>query len=155
MATIELGKGFDEYLEKLESLEKKDTVPILKSSLYDGAGYVADAIRQEIEAFPGGKKASNGPTDKDIADLKQGLGISPMEFKNDDVSVKIGFAGYGHVTKKYPKGVPIPMTARAIIAGTSFRPKDDFVGRAVRKARKQSINIMDEKINKELERKMK
>lgn len=155
MAKIELGNDFDAYLKKLESLEKGDTVSIMKMSLYDGTGVVADAIVNEIQSFPGGDNATNGPTDQDKADLLKGFGIAPMELKNDDVSVKIGFAGYGHKTRKYKSGVPIPMIARAIIAGTSFRPKNDFVGKVVRKTRNQCVTKMDETLNKELERKLK
>ena len=155
MAKIELGNDFDAYLKKLESLEKGDTVSIMKMSLYDGSGVVADAIVNEIRSFPGGDNATKGPTDQDKVDLLKGFGISPMEFKNDDVSVKIGFAGYGHKTKKYKNGVPIPMIVRAIIAGTSFRPKNDFVGKVVRKTKNQCVNKMDETLNKEIERKLK
>lgn len=155
MAQIEMGKDFDAYLSLLDKLSKGDAMNITKQSLYDGAGVVADAMVNEIQSFPGGDNPTKGPTDKDKIDLIQGFGISPMEIKNNDVSVKLGFEGYGHKTKNYKNGVPIPMTARSIIAGTSFRPKNDFVGKVVRKTRQKCIDTMDESLNKYLERKMK
>lgn len=155
MAKIELGKGFDEYVAMLEKMQKEDNIPIMKMSVYEGAGVVVDALREEISSWSG-SNPQNGPTTTDKKDLLQGLGISDMEYKADDVNVKIGFAGYGHKTKKYSaKGTPIPMIARSIIAGTSFRPRYDFVGKIVRQNRKKVIQKMDNKINKEIEKRFK
>ena len=50
MATIEFG-DFDAYQKALESLYK-DTEGIVKQAVYKGAGIVADAIRQNLEALP-------------------------------------------------------------------------------------------------------
>lgn len=155
MAKIEMGKGFDEYVSMLEKLQKEDNIPIMKMSVYEGAGVVVDALRNEISSWSG-DNSQNGPTTTDKEDLLQGLGVSDMEYKSDDVNVKIGFAGYGHKTKKYSsKGTPIPMIARSIIAGTSFRKKYDFVGKVVRQNRKKAIKTMDDKINKEIEKRFK
>ena len=149
MAKIEMGKGFDAYLSALEKWEKKDNVPVMKMALYDGASVVLDALHQEISTWSG-TDPMNGPTSIDKEDLLKGLGISPMDYNGNDVDVKIGFAGYGH--KNNEKGVPIPMIARSIIAGTSFRNKYDFVGKVVRKNRNQSIEKMDETLNREIEK---
>ena len=154
MAKIEMGKGFDAYLLELEKWEKKDSVPVMKMALYDGASVVLDGLHQEISSWSG-SDPMNGPTSIDKEDLLKGLGISPMDYNGDDVDVKIGFAGYGHKTAKYnQKGVPIPMIARSIIAGTSFRNKYDFVGKVVRKTRNQSIEKMDETLNREIEKRL-
>ena len=154
MAEIEFN-DFDEYLDKLQKLEKDDVVPIMKMSLYEGAGVVVDGIRSEIQSLYTSNHASQGPMDYEKKALEKGLGISDMESKGDDINVKVGFAGYSsHKTKKYPKGVPVPLIARSILRGTSFRPKNDFVGRAVRKYRKKSIEAMDSKMNELFKKEM-
>ena len=154
MAKIEFN-DFDEYLDKLQKLEKDDVVPIMKMSLYEGAGVVVDGIRSEIQSLHTSNHASQGPMDYEKKALEKGLGISDMESKGDDINVKVGFAGYSsHKTKKYPKGVPVPLIARSIVRGTSFRPKNDFVGRAVRKYRKKSVETMDSKINELFKKEM-
>lgn len=83
--------------------------------------------------------------------------MHPCSIKNGAHDVKIGFDGYGSKpTRKYPKGVPIPLTARSIISGTSFRPKNNFVRRAVnRKKKKKAIERMDEVINERFKKEMK
>lgn len=154
MAKIEMGKDLSEYISILEMLQKKDNVSIMKMSVYDGAGVIVDALRDEISSWSG-DDPKEGPTDEDRKCLLQGLGISPMEYKADNINVKIGFAGYGRRTNKYKKGVPIPMIARSIIAGTSFRRKYDFVGKVVRKNRNNAIKKMDETLNKEIEKRLK
>ncbi|MFR3430811.1 MAG: hypothetical protein ACLTTH_12325 [Holdemanella porci] len=50
MAKIEFN-DFDEYLDKLQKLEKDDVVPIMKMSLYEGTGVVVDGIRSEIQSL--------------------------------------------------------------------------------------------------------
>jgi hypothetical protein len=73
----------------------------------------------------------------------------------DSIDVKIGFDGYGHKTRNYPGGVPVVLTARAIISGTSFRHKNDFVRRAVSRAKEKTVetmnNVIEEEIKKEME----
>lgn len=154
MAKIEMGKDFDEYITALSNLEKDKSVPIMKMSVYDGAGIIVDSLRKEINSWSN-DNPKNGPTETDKKDLLKGLGISPMEYKSDDINVKIGFVGYGHKTNKYnSKGVPIPMIARSIISGTSFRKKYDFVGKVVRKNTNNAIKQMDETLNKEIEKRL-
>ena len=117
-------------------------------SLYEGAGVVVDGIRSEIQSLHTSNHASQGPMDYEKKALEKGLGISDMESKGDDINVKV------HKTIKYPKGVPVPLIARSILRGTSFRPKNDFVGRAVRKNRKKSVETMDSKMNELFKKEM-
>ncbi len=60
MAKIEFN-DFDEYLDKLQKLEKGDVVPIMKMSLYEGTGVVVDGIRSEIQSLHTSNHASQGP----------------------------------------------------------------------------------------------
>lgn len=139
MARFEI-KALDEYIDMLRKLEREKVVSIIQASIYDGAGIIADEIKKELEGLKTGKSAKDGVTQTEKKDMIEGFGISPMQFRNGVHDVKIGFDGYGSKpTKKYPKGVPIPLTARSIISGTSFRPKNDFIRRAVNRKKKQQL----------------
>lgn len=155
MAEIEFNE-FDSYLKQLTRLEDAETVKIIGESIHAGAGIIADEIKSEIDKLKvgsSGNKINISANEKES--LKKGFGIAPMQHINGDYDVKIGFAGYGHKTKKYPAGVPIPMIARSVISGTSFRNKNDFVGRAVRRKRKMCLNKMNKVFNEEIEKEMK
>lgn len=155
MASIE-NDDLNDYIKELEKLEKKTTQKIIGSSIYAGAGIIADEIKKEIDGLKVGNEGGRlNVTAVEKKELKEGFGIAPLQYRNGDYDVKIGFAGYGHKTKKYKQGVPIPLIARAVISGTSFRNKNDFVGRAVRRKRKMCLNKMDNVFNEEIEKEMK
>lgn len=79
-----------------------------------------------------------------------GLGISQMETSEGTVNVKISFDGYNAMkTKKYPKGQPNILIARAIESGTSFRQKYPFVRKAVNASRKKAQETMQKVIDDE------
>lgn len=162
MARFEI-KALDEYVDLLASVPKKKD-KIIKSALYEGANIVADEIRKEMNSLQVvshgvyDEKAGRykiGMTDIEKKDILDGFGISPMEKKNGEINVKLGFDGYGHRTRKYPNGIPITILAGAIIHGTSFRHKNDFMRRAVNRSKKKAINEMDQTINKEFEKELK
>lgn len=150
MAKIDF-KGLEEYTKMLESLGK-DLVTVEKITVYEGADLVADGIRETIESWPTHKNAKDGMTKIEQQALLTGLGTSGM--KNDDgtLNVKIGFAGYNErvKTKAHPNGVPIPLTARSLRKGTSWRRKDDFMGKAVSKYRKKAESAMEKKLEDEI-----
>lgn len=156
MAKMEFG-ALDEYIDLLKGFEKEKTQTIIECSIYKGASIVANEIRNEIDKLPVNKNPRLGITKEEKNDLKNGFGIAPMQVRNGDFNVKIGFDGYGHKTSsgKFPKGVPIPLTARSIISGTSFRTKNDFVRRAVNRVKKNAIEEMDKTINEEFKKEIK
>lgn len=155
MARFEV-KALDEYVDLLSSMNEKKSKEIIEEAIYEGAGIIADEIKSEIEGLKTGKSAHDGVTETEKKDLIEGFGIAPMQYRNGAHDVKIGFDGYGsNPTKKYPKGVPIPLTARSIISGTSFRPKNNFVRRAVRRKKNKAIEKMDEVINEGFKKEMK
>lgn len=156
MAKMEFG-ALDEYIDLLKGFEKEKTQTIIECSIYKGASIVANEIRNEIDKLPVNKNPHLGITKEEKNDLKKGFGIAPMQIRNGDFNVKIGFAGYGHKTSsgKFPKGVPIPLTARSIISGTSFRIKNDFVRRASNRVKKKAIEKMNETINEGFKKEMK
>lgn len=155
MAKLEVG-ALDEYLDMLSKIESSKSEVIIKKSLYEGGKTVADEIKKEINGLAISDNPFKGITADEKKDLKKGFGIAPVQKKDGDFNIKIGFDGYGHKTrsKKFPKGVPIPLTARSIISGTSFRSKNDFVGRATRRVKKKAIEKMDEVINEEFKKEM-
>lgn len=135
------GKKIDDYIRALENTELQGR-EIIGHVVFKGAEKVADAVMAEMEALPVGNSSSTVKQyEKD--GIIDGFGVSHMRDDKGVMNVKLGVTGYNkHVTKKYPKGQPNAMIARSIISGTSFRQKNDFVGRAVRKARKDALNAM-------------
>lgn len=95
--------GLDELIGKLDKLT--DVYPVLKASLFDGAGVLADEIK------------SRAP---DI--LKKSIAVSRMDAGNGKVNTAVVFAGYSdHKTSQYPNGVPYAVIAAAYESGTSER----------------------------------
>lgn len=135
------GKKINDYIKALENTELQGK-KIIGHVVYSGAEVVADAVKHEIETLPVGNGSAQ-VRDYEREGLLNHFGVSHMQDTNGIFHVKVGITGYNsHPTKKYPKGQPNAMIARAIISGTSFRQKNDFVKRAVNKARKQALNSM-------------
>lgn len=155
MAKFEIG-ALDEYLEKLNNItDSQRTRVIIGASLYEGAKIATDEIRKEIDKFPTVDNSHYGMTKEEKEALQEGLGIAQMQYVAGDYNVKVGFDGYAKKkTKKHPKGIPIPLIARSFISGTSFRPKNDFVRRAVNRVRKKTIDKMNETINEKIKKEM-
>ena len=134
---LQVGKGMDEYLQKLGNLEL--TAPeAIGEAIYQGADIVADAIRTNIQNLPvddrpGIKDKITGLKSIQKKGLLVSFGISPSRNDNGYINVKAGFDGYNAIkTKKYPKGQPNAMIARTFESGNSFTKKIPFVAPAVR-----------------------
>ena len=146
----------EEYIKLLE--QQGDNVQeIINKSIYQGAAIAADEIRKEINNLNVVEKVTQkGVLNWEKKALLKGFGISKLKKSGNVSDVKIGFDGYSdHITKTHRNGVPIPLLARAILKGTSFRSKNDFIKRAVNRVKKKVILKMDETINEELEKEMK
>lgn len=132
-----------------------------KRAVYKGAGLMADAIKQELKALPtvsdknglppyapaGTKLKSISKVQK--RDLIDSLGISGFDRdeRNDgNISVKIGFDGFGsYPTKSYPEGIPNQLLMRSLEKGTSFLKKNSVVTKTVKRMRQTvEITIADE-----------
>lgn len=139
-----VGKGIDAYISSLERSEKV-TRAAIGMAIYDGAKIVADAIHAEIEKLP-----DNTPRlRKQKEGLLEGLGVTHIRDENGVRNVKIGFDGYNDVvTPTYPKGQPNSMLARSLVSGTSFAPKNDFIGRAIRKSKAAAETAMKLRIDR-------
>lgn len=159
MAKIEF-VGMDEYLAKLKQLGN-DTEGLCKRALYDGAGVVADAVRSEVQSLPttdrnASKGEAQGILEYEKEGLLEGLGVAAMKVENGRVMTRIDFDGYNRLkSKKYPKGHPNSMVARAINSGTSKRPKNAFMARAVKAARAKAQAAMSARIDADINNIMK
>lgn len=150
-----VGKGIDDYIRTLGNLEL-EAREVVTEAIKAGAGEVVGAIREEIEALPieqgvlGTSEAPlKGITSAQKKGLIDGLGVSQEMDQNGNINRKIGFVGYNATrTDKYPKGQPNVVIARSLISGTSFRMKNDFVKRAVKKSRTKAEQKMKETIDK-------
>lgn len=164
MAKMTIGVGIEQYLAQLKNLEF-ESPHIAGKAVYEGAKIVADALKQEIEALPveesrkrSGDDMAHGVTMAQKKGLRfkndgGGTGIAKMRADGSFYNVKIGFHGYnGTATKKYPNGQPNAMIARSVESGTSFRRKNPFISRAVRKSRaaaeKKMAQVVDEEVKK-------
>ena len=86
--------------------------------------------------------------------LIKSFGVTPMSQDGDGIyNVKLGFDGYNDVkTKKWPKGQPNQLIARACESGSSAMIKQPFFREAVQKTKKKAesrmAEVLDEKIKK-------
>ena len=172
MAKFTIGKGFEKYLKDLETL-KKMSPHICGRAVYEGAKIVADAAAESAAALKVTKAVwggtyngvdqgqQQGITEAQKAGLLSsnsggGLGLSRMKNDNGFYHVKLGYHGYNsQITEKYPHGQPNVMIARSLESGTSFRKKDPFIARAVRKSRAQAERKMAQTVDDETAKIMK
>lgn len=157
--------GLESYETMLSRLALSEEIKSLCGGvIYEGAKIVADAVRSEMEQIPtfeGMKHGSeanklNGITRRQKEGLEDGFGIAEMRCADGGYDVKLGFEGYNKVyTRKRPYGQSNAMIARSVNSGTSFRVKNPFMDRAVRKVRKQAEEAMVKKAEIEFEKKAK
>ena len=156
MARLEI-RGFDELELQLSKLADPE---LAKDVVMAGAQPVADEIRKSIEALPEDKfrylnkgEVFTGVPKQQKQDLLDSLGITPPDIDfNGNTNTKIGFDGYGKLpTKKYPKGVPNQLLARAIESGSSVRKKTPFIRKAVNKSKKLAEAEMQKKLDEHIE----
>lgn len=142
-------KGLEEYAQYLQRIGA-NTPEICGSAVYAMADIVADKVRENIGLLPTVTEAEAlaaykhkkkvGLTNAQKKGLEEGFGISPMQNDDGYYNVKLGFDGYNKVkTRKYPKGQPNALIARATESGSSVREKTPFIRTAIAETKKQSI----------------
>lgn len=137
--------GLDELISKLDKLT--DAYPLLKASLYDGAGILADEIKRRC------------PTEE----LKKSVSIAKFDQGNGRVGTAVVFAGYDstHKTKQFPNGVPNALIAATYESGTSIRSngkgknrgaikKHPFIQPAIRACRERANNAMQKQLDEQI-----
>ena len=156
MARMEI-RGFDELELQLSKLADPE---ISKEVVQAGAQPIADQIRKNLEGLPEDKfrylnkgEVFVGVPKQQKQDLLDSLGITPPDIDfNGNTNTKIGFDGYGKIpTKKYPKGVPNQLLARAVESGSSVRKKTPFIRKAVNKSKKLAEAEMQKKLDEKIE----
>lgn len=149
----------DAYVAQLEKLQDEGR-EYMGRAIHTGAKVVADAMRREIQAIPVAQKyvKPSGPKINTLTSVQKkglldGFGISKMRQDGDYYNVKLGFAGYnGQRTDEYPNGVPNSIIARSVVSGTSFREKNDFVGRVIARTKGESISQMEREIEEAIKK---
>lgn len=154
MANITL-QGFEAYEKQLREMHKSAD-GLIKRAVYDGAAVVVEEVEKAIESLPTHrvfytKGMLYGVTREQKAGLLEGLGLSKMKNEDGFINTKLGFDGYNSVkTKKFPKGQPNALIARAVESGTSQRPKTRFVTNACKAAEDRAEKAMEARIDADL-----
>lgn len=155
--------GIDGTMARLDALELGVRDQIICRMVYDGADIVADAVREEIERLPTSQHKgkpwfgrpgylARGPSEEQKKGLLDSLGVSPMRNDEGFLNVSIGFDGYNRVTsKRWPRGEPNQMVARAVARGTSFMEANPFFKAAVNKTRSKAKSAMKKTAEKAIE----
>jgi hypothetical protein len=158
--TFMLGDEFALKLSRMAAQSER----IAKTAIHAGASIVADEIRANIEALPTEEfrylregDQFEGITATQKNDLLDSLGITPILQDNDgNWNAKVGFDGYGSMpTRKYPKGLPNQLIARAAESGSSVRRKHPFVRPAVNAVKRRASEKMEQVITEEMNKIMK
>lgn len=146
-------EGVEELLSYYKELSD-DTRECVGKAVYEGAGYVADAVKSATQALPvNNQYNSGGITSVQKKGLIDGFGISRMKDDNGYVNVKLGFDGYnGQKTKQYPNGQPNAVIARSVNSGSSFRKKIPFVDNATKAAKARCEEIMKNTVEESIEK---
>lgn len=138
MATFKTD-GLNQTIASFSKLGHKLQGP-MKASVYDGAGTLADAIRQSGNA--------NGIP----AGIMNQMYIEKIETAGGTVSTEIGFSGY--YTNRYNKEVPCALIVACFESGTSDRvyPKNAFIRKGVRAAKEQALSKMESTFNETVQK---
>ena len=162
MATIRFSKlrDYELMLGKIGDASKD----ICGAAIYEGAKIIADEVKNNLNSLNvttdelAMLKAKKGEPTYITQRAKEGLiksfGVTPMTQDKDGIyNVKLGFDGYNDVkTKRWPKGQPNQLIARACESGSSAMIKQPFLREAVQKTKKKAesrmAEVLDEKIKK-------
>lgn len=154
MSKIEM-RGLDEYTRALSRLELGAREQVIGPAIYQGAKVAADAIQSAISSIPVDNgwgtpsKPQNGINAKQKAALHQSFGVTKMRSDDGYYNVKLGFDGYNDIkTKRWPKGQPNAMIARALERGTSWLKPYRFIKKAMASARERAIGVMRTEVDK-------
>lgn len=157
MAVIRID-GLENWSRNLERLGNRAN-EVCAKAIGEGAGIIADAVREELEAIPIDEHFGtpsnpvNGLTRLQKQGLLDSFGISPMDKDGSYLNVKLGFDGYNNEhTALYPNGKPNAMIARSLESGTSFSKKIRFFTRAVSRSKEQAQRKMDDTMQEMIRR---
>lgn len=150
-------KGLEEFSTTIHAL-KDEGIKIMNAAVFTGADVMVQAVKDAIKALPEEEgyvengKLRNVVTHDEKEALLSSIGIAKFDNTGGKVTTAIGFNGYTeHRTKKYDKGVPIPLIARSIESGSSVRRKIPFMRQAANRARDQVQKAMVDAAEKKMQ----
>ena len=160
MATIRFSKlrDYELMLGKIGDASKD----ICGAAIYEGAKIIADEVKANLESLKtvsdanaiqaAKKEEATYLTIRAKKGLIKSFGVTPMQKDRDGIyNVKLGFDGYNDVkTKKWPKGQPNQLIARACESGSSAMIKQPFFREAVQKTKKKAESRMAEVLNEKI-----
>lgn len=158
MAKITMTESLD--LEELLNRAENNSFQMCAEAVQAGASIVADEVRKNLKAIPEEtfrmlkqEEKFQGIPKGQKEDLERYLGITPVDVdRKGFINVKVGFQGYGsYPTKKYPKGIPIKLLARAVESGSSVRKKTPFVRPAAVTKKQEVVEAMQKEITDNME----
>lgn len=155
---------FDELWEKAGSLAA--------AGLYKGAGVVADALTEEInniQTEPFRYATSDDPRlpspEEKAMLLSAAHGVAHFRGSGSEIETSIGMSNAGYMTFGHAKafgrmkygrhagerGIAVPLLARAISSGTSFRRKQPFLRRYISKSKGRAMDTLARTIDEGLQ----
>lgn len=158
MATFKF-EGLEEYISQMQKMVGI-TGKMIEDAVDEGAGLVADEVRQAIDRLPVDDRyyatERKGLKRAQVIGLYNSFGVAPIRNDNGFINRKLGFDGYNNLkSKKWPKGQPNSMVARSINSGTSFLPKTGFMDKATKAVRAECERAMRDSIDKSISKEIK
>ena len=142
-------------IPKLGGLNNQ-TYAILKATLYEPAGILADEIRKRAEAherpsnvtkyYDAGVYRQRKVTYERTGSLSDSITIAEMTTAAGVVSTAVVFAGYDE------KGRPNAVKAAALESGTSTQPKTPFIRPAIKAARERMEASLTKNFNEQVQK---
>lgn len=149
--------GLEEFSSRIYAL-KEGGVSLMKAAIYDGAGVMVEAVKEEIMKLPeesgymkdGQRRTVIKKSEKQA--LIDHIGIAKIDNIGGKVSTAIGFDGYSDlITNEHPNGVPVALIARSIESGSSVRQKRPFMRTAGKAAKERVQQAMIEAANQKIQ----
>lgn len=155
-------EGMDDFVN-LCIFTDKQLDRVIGRSIYPGAKLMANAIKIATEAIPVDDsyfgfseqyhKKRKGVTSRQKKALIESMGIAEIKKNRYGYNVKVGWDGYNDiVSKRWPKGQPNVVVARALNSGTSFMRKYPFVDMTVNANASKTAEKISEQFDKELDK---
>lgn len=160
MAEVKI-EGINELLLFCQIADSKAKRHIGRA-IYPAARYVMGIVVEEMNAIQTDdvlfkfRSYRYGPTSKQKKYIILNAGIAKLKMKDNSMDVKIGFDGYIPIKSTNPKNKkglqPVALIARSVNKGTSFMRAQPFMDKAINRAQNMAVEIMDNELNKEIQK---
>lgn len=156
MAELKMGK-IDDFID-LCFLTNQQLDRLLGRAIYKGGKVMGNAVGKAVKNIPVDTgshhhRKRTGITPAQKQGLMDSYGIARIKRGKLGLNVKLGFDGYNDViTKRWPKGQPNAMIARAINSGTSFMRKTAFMDTTVQANESATLDAIEKEFDKQVDR---